>query len=316
MDADRMLELPESRWVDVRGPVHYLEWPGPADAPTFVCLHGLGGSLLNWALVAPGLAERARVLAVDLAGFGLTPPAGRRTGVGANWKLLDEFLRAMELGPAILVGNSMGGMIAMIEAAHAPERVHALVLADAVFPRTTRLDGQFRPRTSALFAIYNSRRLGLQVLNRIAARLGPEGLVREALRVSAADPSSIDPRLVQAIVELTATRNAFEHAGPAFIEAAQSIFQAQVRPARFRALVRAIPTPALVVHGALDQLVPVGAAVAAAASHPNWKLVVFDDLGHVPQMEAPERFLDAVRGWLGDYVPAALRRDASDSSIA
>ena len=310
------LELPESRWVDLRGPVHYLEWPGPAGAPAFVCLHGLGGSLLNWALVAPGLAERGRVLAVDLAGFGLTPPAGRRTSVGANWKLLDEFLRTVEVGPAILVGNSMGGMIAMIEAAHAPERVHALVLADAVFPRTARLDGQFRPRTSLLFAIYNSRRVGLRVLNRIAERLGPEGLVREALRVSAADPGSIDPRLVQAIVELTATRNTFEHAGPAFIEAAQSIFQAQVRPAKFRALVRAISAPTLVVHGALDQLVPVGAAVAAAESHRNWKLVVFDDLGHVPQMEAPERFLGAVRTWLDDYLPADLRRDASDSSIA
>src|SRR5262249_14302195 len=151
---------------------------------------------------------------------------------------------------------------------------------------------------SLLFAIYNSRRLGVRVLRRIAARLGPEGLVREALRVSAADSSAIDPRLVQAIVELTAARNELEHTGPSFIEAAQSIFQAQVRPARFRALVRAIAPPALVVHGALDQLVPVGAAIAAAQSHPNWKVVVFDDLGHIPQMEAPERFLGAVLIWL------------------
>src|SRR5262249_62045574 len=132
-------------------------------------------------------------------------------------------------------------------------------------------------------------------LRRVAERLGPGGLVREALRVSAADPGAIDPRLVQAIVELTASRNELEHAGPAFVDAAQSIFQAQVRPAKFRALVRAITTPALVVHGALDQLVPVGAAIAAAETHPNWRLVVFDDLGHVPQMEAPERFLRAPR---------------------
>src|SRR2546422_312011 len=71
------LQLPESRWADIAGPVHYREWTGPVDGPVFLCLHGLGGSNLNWALVAPGLASRGRVLAVDLAGFGLTPTAGR-----------------------------------------------------------------------------------------------------------------------------------------------------------------------------------------------------------------------------------------------
>jgi len=76
------LQLPESRWADVAGPVHYREWTGPVDGPVFLCLHGLGGSNLNWALVAPGLASRGRVLAVDLAGFGLTPTAGRGSGVG------------------------------------------------------------------------------------------------------------------------------------------------------------------------------------------------------------------------------------------
>jgi pimeloyl-ACP methyl ester carboxylesterase len=80
-DPDNGLNLPESRWVEVGGPVHYREWPGPADGPTFVCVHGLGGSMVNWALVAPGLARRGRVLALDLAGFGLTAPNGRGTGV-------------------------------------------------------------------------------------------------------------------------------------------------------------------------------------------------------------------------------------------
>ena len=88
MATNETLELPESRWIDLRGPVHYLEWAGPADAPAFVCLHGLGGSLLNWALVAPGLAERGRTIALDLSGFGLTPPEGRGTSVvraGGSW---------------------------------------------------------------------------------------------------------------------------------------------------------------------------------------------------------------------------------------
>src|SRR5712691_9739056 len=97
------LQLPESRWADVGGPVHYREWAGSEDGPVFVCVHGLGGSNLNWALVAPGLASRGRVLALDLAGFGLTPMGGRGSGVGANRRLLGRFLRALDLPPIVLV---------------------------------------------------------------------------------------------------------------------------------------------------------------------------------------------------------------------
>src|SRR6266508_3323277 len=92
VDAIEALELPESRWAVVGGPVHYCEWPGPLDGPIFVLVHGLGGSLLNWAPVAAGLAERGRVLALDLVGFGLTPLEGRSARVGSNWKVRNGFM--------------------------------------------------------------------------------------------------------------------------------------------------------------------------------------------------------------------------------
>src|SRR6266540_5052334 len=105
MEPIETLELPESQWTDVGGPVHYRDWTGPEEGPTFVCVHGLGGSLLNWALVAPGLSTRGRVLALDLAGFGLSPAAGRSAGVRSSWRLLGGFLRALELPPVVLVGK-------------------------------------------------------------------------------------------------------------------------------------------------------------------------------------------------------------------
>src|SRR5436305_207599 len=108
MDAIESLGLPESRWVDVAGgPVHYREWGGPAEGPTFVLVHGLGGSLLNWAQVAPGLAAWGRVVALDLAGFGLTPLGDRSADVRSNRRLLGGFIETMGLAPVILVGNSM-----------------------------------------------------------------------------------------------------------------------------------------------------------------------------------------------------------------
>jgi pimeloyl-ACP methyl ester carboxylesterase len=61
--------------------------------------------------------------------------------------------------------------------------------------------------------------------------------------------------------------------------------------------------PVLAIHGERDRLVPVGYARAAAAAHPEWELRVLPDVGHVPQMEAPARWLGAVRDWLG-HLPA------------
>jgi pimeloyl-ACP methyl ester carboxylesterase len=300
VDELNELDLPESRWVDVRGPVHYREWPGPDDGPTFVCVHGLGGSLVNWALIAPGLARRGRVLALDLAGFGLTAPEDRGTGVGANWRLLDGFLRSLGLSPVTLVGNSMGGMVSLIQAAHTPSSVDRLILVDAAFPRARSLRGQPAPRVAGAFTLYSSARLGEWFVRVRARKLGPEGLVRETLRVCAPDPTTIDPRLVSALVELTRARQDMEYATRAFLDAARSIYRSQVRPGRYRNLVRAVRQPALVIHGEKDQLIPVAAAREAVADHPNWKLVAFPDLGHIPQMEAPGRWLAAVDGWLDD----------------
>jgi pimeloyl-ACP methyl ester carboxylesterase len=292
------LELPDSRWVDVGGPVHYREWAGPSDGPAFVCVHGLGGSLLNWALVAPRLAEGGRVLALDLAGFGLTPLETRRSHVGANWSLLDGFLRALDLPPVILVGNSMGGKISLIQAAHAPATIDRLILVDAAFPRARRARAQPSPRVAAAFALYSSRRLGEWVMSNRTRRLGPERLVRETLRICTPNPEAVDPRLVAAMIEQTRKRQEFDYVSEAFVDAARSIFRAQAAPSRYRELVRRVRTPALVLHGARDPLVPLATAQEAAAEHSNWDLQVFDDLGHIPMMEAPGRWLDAVGAWL------------------
>src|SRR2546426_8710846 len=114
-----------SRTIDLDGPVHYADYGGTG--PTLVLVHGLGGSHVNRMAVAPALARGARVLAVDLAGFGRTPLGERSADVHAHRVLLDRFLEAVAAGPAVLIGNSMGGLVAVVEAALAPERGAGLV---------------------------------------------------------------------------------------------------------------------------------------------------------------------------------------------
>jgi pimeloyl-ACP methyl ester carboxylesterase len=105
-----------SQRVDIGGDVAYLDFGGPTDesAPRVVFVHGLGGSATNWGLVAPAIAARARTYALDLPGFGLSYPAGRSARVQANAEVVHRFVTEVVGEPAILVGNSMGGLISMM----------------------------------------------------------------------------------------------------------------------------------------------------------------------------------------------------------
>src|SRR5205823_5961848 len=143
--------LGESSTIDLGGPVHSVDFGGPGGAPTVVLVHGLGGSHLNWDLLAPLLTPHVRVRALDLPGFGLSEPGDRRATVHANVAVLDRFLDQVVGGPTVLVGNSMGGMISILEIARSPERVNGLVLLDAALPGPRRA---VDPKIAAVFGLY------------------------------------------------------------------------------------------------------------------------------------------------------------------
>jgi pimeloyl-ACP methyl ester carboxylesterase len=289
------IELPESRWVDIDGPVHYREWDGP-DSPTFVCVHGLGGSLLNWLSVAPGLAERGRVLAVDLVGFGKTPREGRSAGVRANRLLLSRFLAETTSGPVVLIGNSMGGAISMLQAALEPALAAGLVLTSPALPwgRGGRPD----PVVAAAFAAYQIPGVGERFLRERARRMGPERLVAETLQLCCVDASRVDPAVVKLMVEAATDRQEVPDAIPAFLEAARSLLGLSRRMRFGREVMDRVQCPVLLIHGRHDRLVRVQLAVAAAERRPEWRLAILEDAGHVSQLEAPDRWLAEVLDWL------------------
>lgn len=304
----------DSRWIDLDGPVHYAEWAGPDDGPSFVLVHGLGGSHANWLSVAPGLARRGRVLAPDLAGFGRTPPAGRRSTLGANRRLLHRFLQATEAAPAILAGNSMGGAIAALEAAREPESVAGLVLVDPALPRARATTPD--AAVAALFATYLVPGVGEQFVKRRARLLGPEGMVRETLRMCCVDPGRVDPAVVAAHVALARDRAEMPWAPHTFLEAARSILRRLARRQRHLAVLRAVACPTLLLHGRHDRLVPLAAALEAARMRPDWSVHVFDHLGHVPQLEDPAAWLAAVEAWLEGPGAAAVTISRGGSEAA
>src|SRR5262245_19073563 len=289
------IELPPSRFADLDGPVHYVAWEGPPGR-TFVLVHGLGGSLLSWLAVAPGLARHGRVLALDLPGFGRTERNGRRSRVSDQRATVSGFVAEVARSPVVLVGNSMGGGISMFEAALEPESVEALVLSNSVFPWKR---GAFpAPIIMLGFALYEMPRIGEWASRQRLTRLEAERAVRLGLRLITADPSSIPEDLVRLHVEQLVRLQGDADAGPAFLEAARSLLGLGRRRDVVRWIVNAVSCPVLVVHGREDRLVPLGFAVGALEMRPEWEMRLIPKVGHVPQMEAPERWLSAVEDWL------------------
>lgn len=288
--------LPESRFADLGGPVHYTEWDG-RPGRTFVLVHGLGGAHLNWVLVGPRLAEHGRVLAVDLAGFGRTPRAGRSSKLTANRALLSHFIEEVAGGPVVLAGNSMGGGIAMMQAAVEPSSVEGLVLTSSVYPWAR--GGFPSPVIAGGFAAYRMRRVGEWVVRQRFERLDADRMVRLSLRLATVDVRRIPEDVIRAHVDLLVERVEDPDTGPAFLEAARSLMSLGRSPERGRAILDQIKCPVLAIHGRQDRLVPAAFAWAATETHPEWWIRVLPDVGHVPQLEAPDRWMANVEEWLG-----------------
>src|SRR5438477_12491505 len=105
------IELPPTRTVDLDGPIVYRTWDGPPDT-TFVLVHGLGGSHLNWPQVGSGLSGLGRVPALDLPGFGRSPAVGRGTRLIALRCSLARFVGDVARDRILRICNPVGGLIA------------------------------------------------------------------------------------------------------------------------------------------------------------------------------------------------------------
>lgn len=293
MTAGGERAIGRERTIDVDGPLRVVEY-GDA-GPVFVCVHGLGGSALDWQLLAPRLAERGRVLAFDLPGFG-DSPLGRRSATIAQLRaLLDRFMHDLVREPAVLVGNSMGAMLAVLQAAACPRTVNGLVLLSPVLPASAlRLP---HPLTTAQFILYATPAVGEWYVRARRRQLTPQALVNATLGYIAAHPDRI-PEMVFEDRTALATRRALDPTGDlAFLAATRSLLRLLATPRRYRRVVDRVMAPALVVHGRRDRLVSVRAARAAAARRQDWRFDLLSEVGHVPQLEAPEMVVAAIHEW-------------------
>jgi pimeloyl-ACP methyl ester carboxylesterase len=287
----------ESRWAELDGPVHYLDYGGPADAPLLLLVHGLGGSAVNWAAIAPELAMDHRVLAIDLAGFGRTQPQGRSTHIRDNERLLARFVERVCGQPVILVGNSMGGLISILLAADRPDLVAGLVLVDPAVP--VGVKARPSPIVTAMFGLYALPAVGRLFVSGRRNVMSAEQQAYAVLKLCTVDPQRVPRPVLDQHVDLARERAGYPDVDTELVVAARSLLLVIGRRRWLYARMAAIPAPVLLLHGDEDRLVPIAAARAVAAANPTWRFEVAHDIGHVPQLEDPEWTVAHIRSWLG-----------------
>jgi len=291
--------------TDLDGPVHWVEFgtgqEGPGqDGPPLVFVHGLGGSHLNWCLIGSQLAGDRRAVALDLHGFGLTPGARYTSTVQRNARLLDLFVREITGTPVILVGNSMGGLISLLQTAAAPDTVQGLVLIDPALPMPRQAPDR---QVASRFLLYALPGAGELYFSAILSRQPPELAVQRVIDLCFADPARADPAMLTASIALARQRQATPHRDQAFLAASRSLMRAVGQRRRYWEMMASVRVPVLLIGGEADRLVPVASIRQASARNPGWETVVLAGVGHTPQLEAPDVVIGAVRDWLGRHFP-------------
>lgn len=279
------------RVIDLDGSLRYLDFGG--EGPPAVLIHGLGGASINWLAAAPLLARRYRVYAPDLIGFGHTPPEGRSVDLSAQRDLLERFIREVAGGPALVVGNSMGGAIALLLAAEAPEAAAGLVLVNPA----TRLELSKIPDPGSVWmGLLALPGMGEYLARRALRKGAPKAQVNHFLSIVCHRANELDRELVEAHVELARERREMPWAAASFHRATRSLVQT-LPSRRWARAVETARAPTLLVHGREDRLVPISAVRKLAARRPDWQFEVKSAVGHVPQMECPRDFARLVSTW-------------------
>ena len=291
--------------TDLDGPVHWIEFSTGEPSqnhsePPVVFVHGLGGSHLNWCLLGPHLAAGRRAVALDLHGFGLTPGLRGNSTVHVNARLLDRFVTEVIGTPVILVGNSMGGLISILETSNNPDAIAGVVLIDPALPLPPQKPDW---QVSGQFLLYAVPGLGPLAVAKLLARVQPEEAVQQLLRLCFADPSRADPEMTKAEVALITRRHPATPAQAAararvFLAAARSLLRVLSRRQRYAKMMAGIDVPVLLIGGEDDRLVPVAAMRRAAARNPRWESVILPGVGHTPMLEVPDDTSAVIGDWL------------------
>jgi pimeloyl-ACP methyl ester carboxylesterase len=274
---------PPSRFIAVNGMQVHLRDEGPHDDPApIVLLHGTSASLHTWDGWAQALREKRRVIRFDLPGFALTGPNPENDySIEAYVRFVKAVMDELGVQRFVIAGNSLGGQVAWAAAAALPDRVTALILVDAAGYPPESFTPQAVPVGFRIAATPGLRLLAQYTL--------PRGIVERSIREVYGDPSKVTPELVDLYSAMTLRQGNRK----ALVRSIEQGYTGDV------AQLKAVKAPTLILWGGQDKLIPPEVGQRFARDIAGAKLVMFDNLGHVPQEEDPARTVAEVKRFLG-----------------
>lgn len=279
------MQSPQDRFIRV-GNINTRYWAEGDNGPAVLLVHGLGGSVENWAPNIGPLSQRHRVYALDLRGFGRSDKTPLIHSLYDLVQFIDDFMQVLQIEKASLIGNSLGGGLALQFAIQYPEKVEKLVLVDNA--------GMGR-ETIADFKLIFVPWIG-EILTR-PSRKGTIALLKKLVY----DPSIINDEIVTLtydLMTLPGARKALLATLRAGID-----FRGQRSNLTKNLLdkISSITAPALVVWGKQDRILPLAHANKCHECLQDSEVYIFDNCGHVPQLERSEEFNRLVLDFLAGH---------------
>ena len=267
-------EPPQDLFTSVNG-IRTRYWTAGENGSVVVLIHGISSFIESWAHNIIPLAERHRVYAMDLLGFGQTDKIPLVHDMNVLVSFIYGFMETLHLPSASLIGNSLGGGLALQFTLDYPEKVEKLVLVDSA--------GMGREICPVFKAC------ALPLLHGLFTRKSNNGLPR-LMKQLIHNPLVISEEFYKVSRKYNAADGAVKSL-ISVLTAGINLFGQKSKV--IQPLLEKMPTvkaPTLVVWGRQDQIIPVSHAEIAASRIPNARLELFDNCGHMPQFEQPEKF--------------------------
>lgn len=282
------------RTVEVHGqPMNFIE---AGSGPVLLLIHGMAGTCANWESVIEPLAINHTVIAPDFPGHGASAPGGGDYSLGALASVLRDLMLTLGHERATLVGHSLGGGVAMQFTYQFPEMVERLVLVSS---------GGLGPDVSPILraAALPGAELFILATAGVGSRVG--SVIGRGLGLLGLRPNADFAEVTRGYATLTDPERR-----KAFVATLRSVVGTEgQRVAALDKLYLAETLPLLIVWGENDPIIPVEHGRDAHAQLPSSHLEVFEDTGHVPQLERPGRFIATLERFLAETEPAEFDRE-------
>jgi len=265
-----------------------------ANATPLILLHGFGASIGHWRQNLGELSQFHPVYALDMLGFGASEKATARYNITLWVEQVYDFWQTFVRQPVVLIGNSIGSLVALAAAAAHPDMVEGVLMMSLPDPS---LEEEMIPKQlRSLVATIKSLILSPLLLKTLFYWVRKPQRVKSWATLAYANPESVTDELVEILVGPSLDRGS----GQAFCAILKAMTSSGFGPS-VKSLLPKLNIPLLLIWGAQDRMVPKSLANHFSQYNPNLQVIELENAGHCPHDECPEEVNQMILEWINSW---------------